>query len=105
MRQQCQQRKWAIAIEGGTHLVEADGDTDDGNNELADEHSEGTVDEEGSSSELFDGVERDRGRAHVDNGEDHRDEERVVNSATSIGRSDVVSYDRSRQMTIKGQLT
>ena len=78
----------------GTNLVEANSDTDNGDNELADEHSEGTVDEEGSSSELLDGVEGDRGGAHVDNREDHGDEKRVIDSATGIGRSDVVSRNR-----------
>ena len=41
----------------GTNLVEANGDTDNGDYELADEHSKGTVDEQGSSTELLDGVE------------------------------------------------
>lgn len=57
-------------------LVESDGNTDDGNEELTDEHTESTVDEERATTETFNGVERDGSRADVNDGEDHRDEER-----------------------------
>lgn len=47
-------------------VVEADGVTDDGNKELADEHAEGTPDEQGATTEALDSPERDRGGADVD---------------------------------------
>lgn len=47
-------------------LVEAGGNTDDGDEELADEHAEGADDEQGTTSKALDGVERDGSRANVD---------------------------------------
>ena len=38
-------------------VVEADGDTDDGDDELADQHAEGTDDEDGAATEALDGPE------------------------------------------------
>ena len=66
----------AISVDKG--LVEADGDTDDGNKELADQHAKGTPDEERTTSELLNGVERDGSRADVDKGEDQGDQEGVA---------------------------
>jgi len=60
-------------------LVETDSDTDDGNNELADQHAEGTPDEEWATSNSLDRPEGDRSRQHVDEGEDEGDQERVLN--------------------------
>ena len=51
-------------------FVESDGDTDDGNKELADTHTKGTNDEERSSTEFLNCVEGDRSGADVDEGED-----------------------------------
>ena len=62
-------------------LVESDGDSDDGDEELTDHHTTGTDDQELSSTKLLDSVERDGGRAHIDDGEDHRDDEGVIDSA------------------------
>jgi hypothetical protein len=59
-------------------LVEADGDTDDGNKELADQHAKGTPDKERTTSELLNGVERDGSGADVDEGEDQGDQEGVA---------------------------
>jgi len=59
-------------------LVESDGDSDNGDEELTDQHSEGTDDEKRSSTESLNGVEGDGSGADVDDGEDHRGEERVV---------------------------
>ena len=53
------------------------GYADDGDNELADEHSESAPDEQRTTTELLNGPEGDRGRADVDEGRDERDEERV----------------------------
>jgi hypothetical protein len=60
-------------------LVEAGGNTDDGDEELADKHAESAVDEERATTELLDSPEGDRGGNDVDNGEDHRKEEDVGN--------------------------
>lgn len=76
-------------VKGG--LVESDGNTDDGDEELADEHTESSVDEERATTESLDSVEGDRGGADVDDGEDHGDEERVGDSTSrSEERSGVV---------------
>jgi len=62
-------------------FVEADGDTNDGNKELTDQHAESTIEKDSSSTELLHGVERDRSGADVDQGEDQRDQERVADGA------------------------
>jgi len=59
----------------GVGVVESNSNTDDGNEKLADEHTERTEDEEGSATELLNSVERDRGRADIDQGEDEGDDE------------------------------
>lgn len=51
-------------------VVETNGDTNDGAEELADQHAEGSVEQDGASAPLLNGVERDGGRADVDEGED-----------------------------------
>ena len=38
-------------------MIEADGNADDGNEELADKHTKGTPDEKKASTELLNGVE------------------------------------------------
>ena len=43
-----------------------------------------SVDEQRSSTEFLDGVERDRGGADVDKGGDERDQERVVDCAKTL---------------------
>lgn len=59
----------------GVLLVDS---TDDSDDELADNHAEGTPDEQGATTELLNGPEGDGGGADVDNGRDHTDQERVV---------------------------
>ena len=44
----------------------------------------GTVDQQGSSTESLNGVERDGGRADVDEGGDEGDQERVVDGSKSL---------------------
>jgi hypothetical protein len=65
-------------------VIEADGDTDDGNEELADEHTKSAVDQERAATEFLDCVEGDWGAAHVDEGEDERDQEGVLDSASRL---------------------
>merc|ERR1711967_111254 len=62
-------------------VVEGNSDTDDSNEELADQHAESTPDQERATTKPLDSPEGDRGGADVDQGEDQRDQEDVVNSA------------------------
>jgi hypothetical protein len=59
-------------------VVEADGNTNDANEELADQHTEGTPDEKWATSEFLNGVERERSGANVDESEDQGDQEGVA---------------------------
>jgi len=65
-------------------LVESDGDTDDGDNELTDQHAESSPDQKWATTELLNGVERDGSRAHVDEGEDQGDQEDVVDGTGGL---------------------
>jgi len=51
-------------------VVETDGDTDNSHEELTDQHAEGTPNEKRTSAESLNSVERNRGGADVDEGED-----------------------------------
>lgn len=73
-----------IAVGGKVGLVEADGDTDDGDDKLADCHAKGAPEEDGAAAETLDGPERDRGGEDVDDGEDHGDEELVLDGAGGL---------------------
>jgi len=75
-------------------LVESDGNSDDGDEELADHHGTSADDQELSSTKLLDGVERDRGGAHVDNGKDHRDDEWVVDGTGRLEEGSRVVEDK-----------
>jgi len=63
-------------------VVETNGDTNDGDEELADQHAKGTPDEERATTPLLNGVEGDWGGADVDEGEDQRDQEGVADGAS-----------------------
>ena len=65
-------------------MVAAVGHTDDGADELADEHAESTPDEQRATAEFLDGPERDGGRAHVDEGGDEGDEEGVADRSKRL---------------------
>jgi len=72
-------------------VVETDGNTNDGDKELADHHTAGTPDEERTTTDLLHGVERDRSGADVDKGEDEGDQEGVADSTGRLEeRSGVV---------------
>ena len=62
-------------------VVETDCVTNDGNEELADHHAAGAVDQEWSTSEPLDCPEGKRGRANIDKVEDEGDQERVADGA------------------------
>lgn len=61
--------------------VVAVGDTNDGDDELADDHAEGTPEEERTTTDLLNGPEGKGGGAHVDNGGDHGEQEGVLDCA------------------------
>lgn len=67
------------------HLgVVTSGDTHDRNDKLANKHTDSTPNEQGSTTEFFDGPEGDWSRAHVDKGSNESDEERIVDGAESL---------------------
>lgn len=74
-------------------VVEADGDTDDGDKELADQHAQSTPDEQGATAEALDGPEGEGRAAHVDQGEDERDQERVLDRASRLQEGSRVVED------------
>lgn len=47
-------------------VVKSDGDTDNGAEELADQHSQCTVDKNWAAAEFLNSVERDRSGANID---------------------------------------
>ena len=61
--------------------VLAVGDTDDGHDKLADNHAESTPQEERTTTNLLNGVERDGGGEDVDDGSDHGEQEGVLDGA------------------------
>ncbi len=60
------------------------GDTDDTDDELANQHAEGTPDEQRTTTESFDSPERDGGGANIDESGDKTDQEWVGNCAESL---------------------
>ena len=74
-------------------MVEADSDTNDGDEELADQHAESTPNEQWSTAKLLNSVEGDRGRADIDQGEDQGDQEGVVDSAGRLKEGSRVVED------------
>ena len=66
----------------GVGVVEPDGNADDRDEELADEHAQSTPDEERATTESFDGPEGQRRAADVDESEDERNEESILNRAS-----------------------
>ena len=65
-------------------LVETNSNTDDGDEELADQHAEGTPDEQWATTNLLDTPEGDWCRAYVDQSEDERDQEGVLDGASRL---------------------
>lgn len=77
----------------GVGVVETDSDTNDGNEELADKHTESTDEKDGSTTESLNSPERERGGADVDEGEDERDEEDVVDGTGGLEEGSRVVED------------
>ena len=65
-------------------VVEANGHTNDGDEELADKHSTGTDDEDSATTEALDSPEGERSGADVDKSENERDEETVLNGTGGL---------------------
>ena len=61
-------------------VLHGDGDTDDGDEVLADEHTNGTNQEETTATDMVNSPERGNGHAYVDNGGGDRDREGVGNT-------------------------
>jgi hypothetical protein len=74
-------------------VVEADSDTNDGDEELADKHTQGTDEEDRSATESLNSPERQGSGADVDEGEDERDEEDVVNGTGGLEEGSRVVED------------
>jgi hypothetical protein len=62
-------------------LVETNSDTNNGDEELADQHAQGAPDEKRSTTDPLNGVEGNRGGADVDEGENQGDQEGVGDGA------------------------
>lgn len=82
---------WVGGGRGRVGVVETDSDTDNGDEELADQHTQGTPDEQRATTELLNGVEGDWSRANVHEGEDKGDQEGVADGTSRLQeRSGVV---------------
>jgi hypothetical protein len=62
-------------------VIETNGHTNDGNQELAYQHPKGTPYEERAASKLLHGVKGNWSRADIDEREDEGDQEGVIDSA------------------------
>lgn len=71
----------SVGVGVGGVSVLASGGTNDPDDELHDDHTSGTEDEDGTTSNLLDHDEGSRGGEHVDEGGDHGDQEGVVDRA------------------------
>lgn len=90
----------------GDHVVVGAGGTDDGGDELADQHAESTPDEEGTTTELLDGVEGDGGGADVDKGGDEGDQEGVRDRSEVLeegGTLDVSGGSISQKLDLRSR--
>jgi len=65
-------------------FVEADGDTNDSNKELTNQHAESTIEKDGSSTEFFDSIEGDGSGADVHQGEDQGDQKGVADGTSRL---------------------
>jgi hypothetical protein len=74
-------------------VVEADRYTNDGHQELADQHTESTPEEDGAAAKLLDSPEGDGSGADVDQGEDQGDQEGVVNGTSRLQEGSRVVED------------
>jgi len=80
-------------VGNGVGLVETNGDTNDGNEELAEEHTKGTPEEERTTTEFLHGEKGDGSRADIDKGEDQGDQESVANGTSGLQEDSGVVED------------
>lgn len=73
-----------VGSRGGVSLVETGSDTNDGDEELADQHTGTTSDEDGTATEALDSPEGQRSGADVDDGEDHGGQENVLDGTSRL---------------------
>jgi hypothetical protein len=62
----------------------AGSNSDNGNNELADNHAQSTPEEQSTTTELLHGVKRDGSGADVDDGGDHANQEGVADGSQAL---------------------
>lgn len=74
-------------------VVETDGNTNDGDEELANQHTKGTDNENWATTESLNSPEGEGGRADVDEGENERDQERVLDGASRLEEGSGVVED------------
>jgi hypothetical protein len=77
---------------GGVGIV-GKGSSNGTDDELADDHAESTPDKDSAAAETLNGPEGDGGRAHVDNGEDHGDQEGVLDGVQGLQEDSGVVED------------
>lgn len=73
-----------VGSRGRVSLVETGSDTNDGHEELADQHTGTTSDEDGTATEALDSPEGQGSGADVNNGEDHGGEENILDSTSRL---------------------
>jgi len=75
-------------------LVESNGDTNDGNQELTDQHTTSTNDQKRTTTKLLYSVEREWSRSDVDSSEDHGNDEWVGNGTGGLEERSRVVEDK-----------
>jgi hypothetical protein len=78
-------------------LLSTLGDTNGTNNELCDDHANGTTNQQGTTAKSLNGPERDGGREHVDESSDQGDQEGVLDRAKLVeeGCAEVLQHPES----------
>jgi hypothetical protein len=71
-------------VSGDVGLVKTDGDTNDGNDDLADSHTGSTTDQKRTTTDSLHGDEWDGSEDSVDQVEDEGDEESVLDGASRL---------------------
>lgn len=77
----------------GVGLVETNGNTNDGDQELTDKHTKSTENEDSTATKSLNGPERQRSGADVDQGEDQGDQEGVADGAGRLEEGSGVVED------------
>lgn len=78
---ECNHSTSSIGVGGVVGGVLSSSGTNSTNDELHDDHTSGTEDQDGATSDLLNHDERSRSREHVDKGGDERDQERIADAA------------------------